>query len=122
LSPISILKWQRWQQLSLPPPIYYRLAPVWLNFATARMVLAFSLARKLPGEQTMTLTITHSKWDSPDHFEALGFDDVYPNMVIRFDYAPQTGWYKWRHGGWLPIMLHEVPADVMVRYGASKPL
>ena len=68
----------------------------------------------------MTLHITHSKRDSPDHFEALGFDDAHPNMVIRFDYAPQSGWHKWSHGGWLPINLSVVPADVMVRYDASK--
>lgn len=67
----------------------------------------------------MTLFITHSKRPSPDHFEALGFDDVHPNMVIRFDYAPHSGWQKWRHGGWLPITLSEVPADVMARYDAS---
>jgi hypothetical protein len=67
------------------------------------------------------LTITHSKWTSPVHFEALGCEDTYPNMVIRFDFAPESGWHKWRHGGWLPINLNEVPADVMVRYGASKP-
>lgn len=69
----------------------------------------------------MILTITHSKWTSPEHFEALGFDDTYPNMVIRFDYSPQSGWQKWRHGSWLPINLSDVPADVMVRFGASKP-
>jgi hypothetical protein len=69
----------------------------------------------------MTLNITHSKWNSPDHFEALGFEDAHPNMVIRFDYAPASGWLKWRHGSWLPILLNDVPADVMVRYGASKP-
>jgi len=69
----------------------------------------------------MTLNITHSKWDSPDHFEALGFDDAHPNMVIRFDYAPPRGWHKWRHGGWLPIDLHDVPAGLMARSIASRP-
>lgn len=69
----------------------------------------------------MTLNITHSKWGSPDDFEALGFDDAHPNMVIRFVYSPQSGWHKWRHGGWLPINLLEVPEVVMARYGASTP-
>ena len=68
----------------------------------------------------MALTITHSKWDSEDHFEALGFDETEPNMVLRFDYGKQNGWKKWRHGGWLPIMLNDVPASVMVRYNAAK--
>lgn len=69
----------------------------------------------------MILTITHSKWTSPIHFEALGCEHTYPNMVIRFDYAPKSGWQKWRHGGWLPLALLDVPAEVMVRYGASNP-
>jgi hypothetical protein len=62
------------------------------------------------------LYITHSKWSSPDHFEALGCEDTYPNMVIRFDFTTENGWKKWRHGGWLPINLDEVPTEVMVRY------
>ena len=69
----------------------------------------------------MTLKITHSKWHALNHFEALGFEDNFLNMVIRFDYAPQTGWRKWRHGGWLPINLSEVPAEVMERHNSSKP-
>jgi len=68
----------------------------------------------------LALNITHSRWDSEDHFEALGFDESEPNMVIRFDYAKQNGWQNWRHGGWLPIKLNDVPASVMVRYTASK--
>ena len=64
--------------------------------------------------------ITHSKWSSPDHFEALGFEDVHPNMVIRFDHTSESGWQKWRHGGWLPIKVNEVPADVMKRYVDSR--
>ena len=68
----------------------------------------------------MTLFITHSKWASSDHFEALGFEDDHPNMVIRFDFTPASGWQKWRHGEWLPIKVNEVPASVMVEYGASK--
>src|SRR5579862_783030 len=55
------------------------------------------------------LTITHSKWDSEDHFEALGFDESEPNLVIRFDYAMPNGWQRWRHGSWLPITLNDVP-------------
>ena len=70
--------------------------------------------------QNLTLNITHSKWDSEDHFEALGFDDSQPNIVLRFDYASQNGWQKWRHGGWLPITQTDVPAAVMVRYSAAK--
>jgi hypothetical protein len=66
------------------------------------------------------LTITHSKWATEDHFEALGFEDSQPNMVIRFDFAAQDGWQRWRHGGWLPIKLNDVPPAVMVRYSASK--
>jgi hypothetical protein len=69
----------------------------------------------------MNLFITHSKWPSPDHFEALGFEDDHPNMVIRFDYAAATGWKKWRHGGWLPINPNDVPPGVMARYTALKP-
>jgi hypothetical protein len=68
----------------------------------------------------VALNITHSKWDSEDHFEALGFDDSQPNMVIRFDYATPNGWHKWRHGGWLPIKVNDVPTAVMVKYSASK--
>jgi hypothetical protein len=75
----------------------------------------------LAKEKLMTLNITHSKCDAEDHFEALGFDDSQPNMVIRFDYAPASGWQKWRHGGWLPIDLGDVPANVMVRYRAASP-
>lgn len=67
----------------------------------------------------MALTITHSKWASPEQFEALGFDDTQPNMVIRFEYAAQIGWHKWRHGAWLPITLQDVPAAVMVRYSSQ---
>jgi hypothetical protein len=70
----------------------------------------------------MTLYITHSNWKSPDHFEALGFEDTYPNMVIRFDFTPEGGWKKWRHGSWLPINLNEVPTNVMARYGAARPI
>jgi hypothetical protein len=76
---------------------------------------------RYPGKQIMKLYITHSKWSSPDHFEALGCEDTYPNMVIRFDFTTENGWKKWRHGGWLPINLDEVPTEVMVRYGPSKP-
>ena len=39
----------------------------------------------------MKLYITHSKWPSPDHFEALGCEDTYPNMVIRFDFTTENG-------------------------------
>jgi hypothetical protein len=69
------------------------------------------------GEQTMKIYISHSKWSSPDHFEALGCEDTHPNMVIRFDFTPESGWQKWRHGGWLSINLNEVPAVVMERFG-----
>lgn len=69
----------------------------------------------------MIHTITHSKWTSSGHFEALGCEDACPNMVIRFDYSSQSGWRKWRHGGWLPIALPDVPADVMARYDSSMP-
>lgn len=68
----------------------------------------------------MKLYITHSKWSSPDHFEALGCEDTHPNMVIRFDFTPDSGWQKWRHGSWLPINLNEVPVDVLARYGQKK--
>jgi len=68
----------------------------------------------------MTLNITHSKWATPEHFEALGFDDAQPNMVLRFDFAPTSGWQEWRHGGWLPLQLYEVPTLVMVRYRDAK--
>jgi hypothetical protein len=68
----------------------------------------------------MKLFITHSKWGSPNHFEALGYEDDHPNMVIRFDYSPESGWKKWRHGGWLPINLNEVPTVVMERYGQRR--
>jgi len=68
----------------------------------------------------MTLNITHAKWASDDHFEALGFEDSQPNMVIPFDYATHDGWQRWRHGGWLPIQLSDVPVAVMARYSASK--
>jgi hypothetical protein len=74
----------------------------------------------LAKEKNVMLNITHSKWDTDDHFEALGFDEAEPNMVIRFDYATQAGWQKWRHGGWLPVQLNDVPAAVMVRFTASK--
>jgi len=80
------------------------------------MELLFALTKG----KNVTLNITHSKWDSEDYFEALGFDDSEPNMVIRFDYALQNGWQKWWHGGWLPIKLNDVPVAVMVRYSASK--
>ncbi len=76
---------------------------------------------RYPGKQIMKLYISHSKWASPDHFEALGCEDDHPNMVIRFDFTTENGWKKWRHGGWLPINLNEVPTEVMVRYAASKP-
>lgn len=69
----------------------------------------------------MTLWITHSKWSSPDHFEALGFEDTYPNMVIRFEFTTESGWHKYRHGSWLPLALDEVPTQVMERYNAPKP-
>jgi hypothetical protein len=69
----------------------------------------------------MKLYITHSKWSTPDHFEVLGCEDDHPNMVIRFDFTSEGGWQKWRHGGWLPLTLNEVPADVMARYAAPKP-
>lgn len=69
----------------------------------------------------MNVSITHAKWSSPNHFEALGCEDDHPNMVIRYDYTTENGWQKWRHGGWLPIKLDQVPAEVMVRYGPSKP-
>ena len=68
----------------------------------------------------MKLYISHSKWSSPDHFEALGCEDNHPNMVIRFDFTQESGWQKWRHGGWLPINLNDVPADVMKRYGQRR--
>jgi hypothetical protein len=67
----------------------------------------------------MLLTISHAKWSSPEHFEALGCEDTYPNMVIRFDYALQSGWHKWRHGRWLPLNLNDVPAEVMARYNSA---
>jgi hypothetical protein len=70
----------------------------------------------------MTLYITHSNWKSPNHFEALGFEDTHPNMVIRFDFTSEGGWQKWRHGSWLPINLNDVPANVMAKYGDSKPI
>src|SRR5260370_38871022 len=89
------LKSNRWRQHKLPPLIHYELAPKWLRCAAGRSDLGFhwlaNIACKHSRERTVTLTITHSKWASPDHFEALGFDDAHPNMVIRFDYAPQTG-------------------------------
>ena len=69
----------------------------------------------------MALIITHSKWVSLDRFEALGFDDAHPNMVIQFDYTPQIGWQKWEHDGWLRITVQEVPPYLMVRCVASKP-
>jgi len=69
----------------------------------------------------VNLYISHSKWASSTHFEALGCEDDHPNMVIRFDYAPESGWRKWKNGGWLPINLNEVRALVMERYDASKP-
>lgn len=69
----------------------------------------------------MTLTITHSKWDAEEDFQALGFDDSEPNMVIRFVYSTQDGWQKWRHGGWLPIKPNDVPEAVMLRYRAAGP-
>jgi len=71
-------------------------------------------------DNNVTLNITHSRWDSADHFEALGFDDLEPNMVIRFDFDAQNGWQKWRHGSWLPLKLIDVPATVMVRFNTSK--
>jgi hypothetical protein len=69
----------------------------------------------------MKLYITHAKWSSPNHFEALGCEDTHPNMVIRFDFTPENGWNKWRHGGWSPMNLNEVPANVIARYEATKP-
>ena len=39
----------------------------------------------------MKLYITHSKWSTPDHFEALGCEDDHPNMVIRFDFTSEGG-------------------------------
>ena len=68
----------------------------------------------------MTLFITHAKWSSPDHFEALGCEDNHPNMVIRFDFTTEGGWQKWKHGGWLPINLDEVPTQVIARYGQKR--
>ena len=65
----------------------------------------------------MKLFISHAKWSSLGHFEALGCEDTHPNMVIRFDFTPDGGWKKWRHGGWLPTQLDEVPTEVLVRYG-----
>ena len=68
----------------------------------------------------MKLFISHAKWSSPDHFEAIGCEDTHPNMVIRFDFTTENGWKKWRHGGWLPINLDEVPTEVMVRFSQKR--
>ena len=73
------------------------------------------------GKQIVKLYITHSKRKTAEHFEALGFEDDHPNMVIRFDYTPQSGWHKWRHGGWLALDRDDVPPEVMAKYMASKP-
>jgi hypothetical protein len=91
------------------PPISHRLAQRQLDRDAIR----------LPIWKNMTLNITHSCGDSKDHFEALGFDDSEPNMVIRFTFDRQNGWHKWRRGGWLPITLIDVPVAVMARQSPS---